>query len=195
MLKKTWNRLISIRSGDDLLVMVKILERVFNKWSSAIQPLSWWKNVVIAVPRIYVGFLLLSTQWRLKMGMPVNQLQEMLHENKMTSEWLTTVGPDLLFWLDKAEGLALGGFMVTGLNTRLTALSILWTMTERVFLSLVHPLTSSFMMTLLAIVAGYSLIIGSGKLGADYWIVRLFRQKRAKKQKNSNHTSNNENHH
>jgi uncharacterized membrane protein YphA (DoxX/SURF4 family) len=183
-MKKIWNRLLSLRTKNDFLQFVQDAENYGHRLSAALRPASWWKNTAMAIPRITIGIMLLSAQWRLKMGMPVNQLQELLHEHKMTSDWLTMVGPDLLFWLDKVEELALGGLMVSGLNTRLTALSILWTMSERVILSLVHPLASSYLMTVLAIVAGYSLILGSGKLGLDYWIVRFFRKKRSNNEKN-----------
>lgn len=180
-MKKIWNRLTSIRTKNDLLIFVQDLEAICKRLSSSIQPDSWWRNAAMTIPRVSIGIMLLSSQWRLKMGMPVNQLQEVLSEDKLSAEWITWIDPGVLLWIDRLESIALGGMIMTGFNTRLSALSILWTMSERVYLSLIHPLTSSFLMSALVVVATYSVIFGSGKFGADYWILKVFRKNRSAK--------------
>ncbi|MDX1591489.1 MAG: hypothetical protein R3283_05985 [Balneolaceae bacterium] len=177
-MKKKWNRHSFPRSKEDVVQFLQAAEKYAHRVSAALRPTSWWRNAGLALPRIMIGIMLISSQWRLKMGMPVNQLQEMVPEDKYIAEWLTWMDPNVLLWVDRIESLALGGMFVTGLNTRLTALSILWTVSERVYLSMIHPLTSSFLMTVLMLVAAFSLIFGSGKFGADYWIVTFFRKRR-----------------
>ncbi|SRR6056297_2368919 len=176
MLREIWNRLKSVKKRKDIVLLVEDIERVTIRLLGSLEIESNWKNAALSIPRITVGCLLLSDEWRLKMGMPVNELQEILSADFTNQTWFGWDSTVLLSWFDSLGALILGGMMITGFNTRLSALSILWIISEQTFQSMITPSVSIIWMSLLTLVAGYLLILGSGKYGFDYLIRKKFKK-------------------
>src|SRR6056297_1442808 len=178
MLKDTRKRLKSIRTREDIMLLVKDIAELVTRIFSSLEITSWWKNAALSVPRIIIGCLILSEEWRLKLGIPLNKVQEYLPIDILNQTWFGWKSVDLLSWFDTIGFITLGGMMITGFNTRLSALSILWTASERLLHSEITHSVSIIWMILLVLVAGYSLILGSGKFGLDYWIAKKMKKKR-----------------
>ncbi|PWN07381.1 hypothetical protein [Rhodohalobacter mucosus] len=159
------------------------LIRLVRKLFTPIKIESLWKNAAIAVPRVIIGLMILSGIWHIDMGLPPEVYHETLQQNFTSLEDIEWLDTGLLKWFDSLGLLTMGGMMLAGFNTRLTALSILWTLSEGLIVNGIIPFTSYTTFGVFVFVAGYSLILGSGKLGIDYWLLRRMRQKQSKKEK------------
>jgi len=76
--------------------------------------------------------------------------------------------------------------MITGFNTRLIALSLVWTAADGLFTSTTLGVWSVPLMPLFIVVCTYSVILGSGKIGIDYIIAKWFSKKKRQNNKKSN---------
>ncbi|HKL14727.1 MAG TPA: hypothetical protein VJ915_03785 [Balneolaceae bacterium] len=185
-LKKQWDRLKSIKSRKDLFIVIEEIEDLFKRLFSSVEIKSGWVNLLIAVPRVTFGVFLLFDVWRIKIGMPVNELATLMPDQFVMPDWLSWIDKTMLNRLERIEYWVEGGMMITGFNTRLIALSLVWTAADGLFTSTTLGVWSVPLMPLFIVVCTYSVILGSGKIGIDYIIAKWFSKK--KRQNNKNRT-------
>lgn len=97
--------------------------------------------------------------------------------------WPDWIDKNIILWIDIAEKIARGSVFILGFNTRLVAFAMIWTSLERWFNGLLAEAFIIPLYILFISVCLYSLVLGSGKLGIDYWISRNLGSKRKKKKK------------
>ncbi|MCG2590008.1 DoxX family protein [Rhodohalobacter sulfatireducens] len=169
-----------IRSKDQLISFIEKLERVGKAFFAPVEIKSIFINVLIAIPRIAFGVILISDVWRRKIGMPVNETSGYVTQLMEIPGWPDWIDKNMILWIDIVEKIGQGSVFIFGFNTRLVAFAMIWTSLERWFNefmieTLVLPLYILFIS-----VCFYSLILGSGKIGIDYWISRKLDSKRNK---------------
>src|SRR6056297_4153246 len=88
-LKKQWDRLKSIKSSKDLYIVIEEIEDLFKRLISSVEIKSGWLNLLIALPRVTFGVFLLFDVWRIKIGMPVNELAMLMPGQHVMHAWLS----------------------------------------------------------------------------------------------------------
>lgn len=176
--KQYWQKIKAIRSKKQVLDVFIKVEEFIKKLFSTVEFESWILNILMAVPRITIGYFLLFDFWRLKIGMPINELQSIDAHALAFFESFAVDYAKILPWLEKLGYWTQGGMLITGFNTRLLSLSLILTLLEHVFAQLyIMHLIPLFPVLLVLIIYSYSLVLGSGKLGIDFLISKKFSKK------------------
>jgi len=181
MFKRILFRLRQTWSKHELMSFIERIESIGKALFASVEIKSTPLNVLLAIPRIAFGFLLISNVWRQKIGMPVNETSGYATQLMEIPGWPDWIDKNMILWIDIAEKIGQGSVFIFGFNTRLVAFAMIWTSLEHWFNgfmieTLVLPLYILFIS-----VCFYSLILGSGIIGIDYWISRKLDSKRKKK--------------
>lgn len=181
MVKKILRQIKNIRSKEELLSMVEKLEKIGKALFASVEIKSRLINILMAFPRIAFGALLISDVWRRKIGMPVNETSGYASQLMEFSWWPDWIDQNMILWVDIAEKIAQGSVFIFGFNTRLVAFAMIWTSLERWFNGLLTEVFVVPLYILFISVCLYSLVLGSGKFGIDYWISRKLGSTKKKK--------------
>ena len=180
MLKKLINQLKRIRSKARFLALVRNLQSFVTALFDSVKIKSTYLNVLIAIPRIATGILLIFDAGRAKIGMPVNETSGYISELMETSFRPSWMDEKMTFWIDFLEKMGQGSVLILGFNTRIAAFAMLWSTAERWLNGLFTKSLATPLYILFIAVCLYSLILGSGKIGIDYWISRRIQSKKEK---------------
>jgi putative oxidoreductase len=146
----------------------------------------WYMNVLIAIPRVLGGLMLCFEFGSSKFGMPWSTTDELgLFE---VSSWFPedvskfgipfVLAPTLFAWLGAATEAIGGLFLAVGLGTRIWSILLSITMLTAIFFQKwpdameygsSWPLLPAIGFLWISI---YSIVLGSGKFGLDFWISR-----------------------
>ena len=148
------------------------MERIGKAFFASIEIKSVPINVLIAIPRIIFGALLISDLYRRKIGMPVNETSGYARQLMAIPGWPDWIDQDIILWIDIAEKIAQGSIFALGFNTRLAAFAMIWTSLDQWIKGLMSEPFFIPLYLLFLIACLYSLILGSGKFGIDFWISR-----------------------
>lgn len=143
-------------------------------------------DFVIAIPRIICGLLLAFDFGSSKFGMPWSSndltlfdIPNWFVEDVATFGGLFAIAPYFFAWIAAASETIGGLLLALGFKTRLAALSIMFTMLTAIFF---QKWDSGLWSMLPAMgflwVSLYSLVIGSGRFGIDYLIVKAVERRR-----------------
>ena len=157
--------------------------RSILKW--IIQPVDlkgWISNAMIAIPRIFGGLLLAIDFGGSKFGMPWTDKEQGLSLFEVAS-WFPedvakfgipfSLAPVFFAWMAAASEAIGGVFLALGLGTRFSAFLILCTMLVAIFFQKWGEGTWSMLPAMGFLwISIYSLVLGSGKIGIDHWLIR-----------------------
>ncbi|MGB0371634.1 MAG: DoxX family membrane protein [Opitutales bacterium] len=160
----------------------------------ALEPInidSWAANVGIAIPRILGGTSLCIEFGSSKFGMPWSTTEELglfqvaawFPEDVSKFAIPFSLAPTFFAWMAAATE-AIGGLLLAlGIGTRICSFFIAATMLTAIFMQKwpqameygsSWPLLPAAGFLWIAI---YSLVLGSGKIGLDFWIVNAIKEK------------------
>ncbi len=143
----------------------------------------WWQDALLAIPRIICGYLLATEFGAPKFGMPWSPVDNNLGffevafwfpEDVKSYGGIFAVFPAFFAWMG-AFAEAIGGLMLlVGFQTRVASFLIICTMLVAVFM---QQLPQGGLWNALAAMgflwqAIYTLLMGSGRFGADYLIAK-----------------------
>jgi putative oxidoreductase len=140
----------------------------------------WIAHFLIAVPRIIGGLILSLFYGSSKFGMPWTDPEKDLSLFQV-AEWFPgdvakfgapfSLAPGLFAWLAAASEAIGGLFLAAGFYTRIFSLLTMITMLVAIFYQKWGDGLWSMMPALGFLwVSMYTLVLGSGKFGVDYWI-------------------------
>lgn len=161
--------------------------KIFCILLKVFQPLkfeSWVSHVGIAIPRILAGLSLSFEFGASKFGLPWSTTEEMglfqvaawFPEDVAAFGFPFTLAPGALAWMAAATEAIGGLFLAFGLGTRIAGFFLAMTMLTAIFFQKLPDVLEygSSWPILPAVgflwVAIYSMVLGSGKIGVDYWI-------------------------
>lgn len=162
------------------------MKSLLKKWTKPIVIEKWYLNVLIAVPRILGGLLLCFEFGSSKFGMPWSTTEDMgLFQ---VASWFPedvakfgipfSIAPTVFAWLAAATETIGGLFLAFGLGTRIWSVLLACTMLTAIFLQKwpdameygsSWPLLPALGFLWIAL---YSIALGSGKYGIDYFLSR-----------------------
>ena len=149
---------------------------------------SWLANVWIAIPRILGGTSLCLEFGSPKFGMPWSTTEEMglfqvaswFPEDVSKFAIPFSLAPTFFAWMGAATEAIEGLILALGLGTRICSVFVAVTMLTAIFMEKwpqAMEYGSSWPLLPAAgflWIALYSILTGSGKIGADYWIAKKF---------------------
>jgi len=148
------------------------------------------QDVLIALPRILGGLLLTIDFGGSKFGMPWTDAEAGLHLFQVAAwfpEDVASFGapfswaPWFFAWMGAASEAIGGLFLVLGFQTRLSGFFLACTMLVAIFFQKWGGGTWGMLPAMSFLwIAIYAMVLGSGKLGLDYWILKLKRADFAK---------------
>lgn len=154
----------------------------FSKLTQPILLPSWWQDLLLASPRIICGYLLTSSFGADKFGMPWSPEDKNLGLFEIVFWFpgdvqsyggIFAVFPAFFAWMAGFSEAVGGLFMMIGFQTRLASSLVFLTMLGAIFLQQIHQ---GMWNTLPALgflwVSLYTLVLGSGKFGIDYFITK-----------------------
>lgn len=115
--------------------------------------------------------------------MPVNEMSGYTSQLMNIPGWPDWIDKNMILWVDFAEKIAQGSFFIFGFNTRLVSIAMILTSFESWFSGI---MTETFVLPLYILfisVCLCSLVLGSGKIGIDYWISRKLGSTKKKNKK------------
>jgi putative oxidoreductase len=155
---------------------------MFIKIITPINLAKWWQDALIAIPRIVCGYLLTTDFGAAKFGMPWSPADKNLGlfevafwfpEDVKAYGGIFASLPVFFAWIG-AFAEAVGGLMLlVGFQTRIAAFLIICTMLVAIFMQQINQGTWMMLPAMGFLwVAIYTLIMGSGRFGADYLIAK-----------------------
>ena len=147
----------------------------------------WSADVLLAVPRIFCGFVLTTMFGADKFGMPWTAKSQNLDFFEVAawfpqdvSEYggLFAMAPIFFAWMGAFSEAVGGLFLMLGLKTRIASFLIMCTMLVAIFFQKIDgPLWSMLPALGFLWVAIYNLVLGSGRFGLDYLIAKKLKSK------------------
>ncbi|MEQ9308602.1 MAG: hypothetical protein RLN90_04055 [Balneolaceae bacterium] len=180
-IKKYWLKIRTASSKEDVLHLVTEVETYMNVLFHKVQIESKMLNILMVIPRMLFGYFIFFDMGRQIIGLPVS---EMVMMDAGTIEIIRSFSPrivEFLPWLERMEYWVQGSFLISGFTTRLISFSLLWVVADNLISSpFLIPQNS---MTLIFFISTclYSLVLGSGKYGLDYALMKWFRNRKKKK--------------
>lgn len=162
------------------------MKALLKKWTKPVVFNQWYLNLVITIPRVLAGLMLCFEFGSSKFGMPWSTTEDMgLFQ---VASWFPedvakfgipfSIAPTIFAWLAAATETIGGLFLAFGLGTRIWSVLIACTMLTAIFLQKwpdameygsSWPLLPALGFLWIAL---YSMVLGSGKFGIDYFISR-----------------------
>lgn len=140
----------------------------------------WWQDLLLAIPRIICGYLLTASFGAEKFGLPWSPADKNLGFFEVAFWFPNDVAgyggifkqfPVFFAWMAGFSEAVGGLFLILGFQTRVASFLIFATMFGAIFLQQIHQ---GMWNTLPALgflwVSLYTLVLGSGRFGADYLI-------------------------
>ena len=142
----------------------------------------WWQDLLLAIPRIACGFLLTSNFGAAKFGLPWSPADNNLGLFEVAFWFPTDVAayggifkmfPAFFAWMG-AFSEAIGGlFLLFGLQTRIASFLIFCTMLVAICMQQIqNGLWNCLPAMGFLWVSLYTLVLGSGRFGLDYFIAK-----------------------
>lgn len=172
-----WKTARSIRSAEDILNILKKLEQLAHTLVRPIVFTSAFWNVFVALPRIVFGLFLLTIPFRNALGMSTAEFQFASPSDLVLPQWLSWVTQDTLYWLDRIEHFVQGGMFIIGFNSRLLSAALLWIVLEQFITHTLHSSFSMILCLLFIFTCTYTIWIGSGKYGIDFFLSEKYAAK------------------
>ncbi len=155
---------------------------MLKKLNKPINLPTWWQDALVAIPRILCGYLLAAEFGAAKFGMPWSPADNNLGffevafwfpEDVKNYGGIFAMFPAFFAWMG-AFAEAVGGLMlILGFQTRIASFLIVCTMLVAIFM---QQLPNGMWNALPAMgflwQALYTMIMGSGRFGADYLIAK-----------------------
>jgi len=142
----------------------------------------WWQDLIITIPRIIYGYLLAFEFGAPKFGMPWTEADKNLGlfevvfwfpEDVKAYGGIFAMFPSFFAWMGAFSEAVGGLFLVLGLQTRIFSFLIVCTMSVAVFIQQWNNGLWSMLSGMGFLwVAVYTMIIGSGRFGLDYFITK-----------------------
>ena len=147
----------------------------------------WISNILIAIPRIIGGLLLTIDFGASKFGMPWTDSEKNLSLFQVAS-WFPedvakfgipfSIAPVFFAWMAAASEAIGGLFLVLGLKTRVAAFLIGCTMLVAIFFQKSGEGIWNMLPAMGFLwISIYSIVLGSGKIGLDYFLSKKFFKK------------------
>lgn len=143
---------------------------------------TWWLDLLLTIPRIVCGYLLTASFGADKFGMPWSNPDKNLGLFEIAFWFpsdvanygsIFTLFPVFFAWMAGFSEAVGGLCLLFGFQTRIASFLILVTMLGAIFL---QQLSEGMWNVLPALgflwVALYSLVLGSGRFGIDFWIAK-----------------------
>ena len=157
---------------------MKILEKI----TKPILLSHWSQDLLLAIPRLVCGYLLTSDFGAAKFGLPWSPPENGLGFFEVAFWFpqdvahyggIFAVAPALFAWMGAFSEAVGGLFLLLGFQTRLFSFLILCTMLVAIFAQQIQNGLWNCLPALGFLwVSLYSLILGSGRIGVDYWITK-----------------------
>ncbi len=163
-----------------------MLKKTFIRLMTPVSLPNWISEIMIAIPRILAGLLLSIDFGSSKFGMPWTDPEKGLSLFEVAS-WFPedvakfgipfSLAPTFFAWMGAASE-AIGGLLLAlGFQTRLTGFLISCTMLTAIFFQKWGEGTWGMLPAMGFLWLGiYSMVLGSGKIGLDYWIIKPFKK-------------------
>ena len=142
----------------------------------------WWQDALLALPRILCGWWLTTDFGASKFGLPWSPPENNLGlfevafwfpEDVASYGGIFELFPVFFAWMGAFSEAVGGLFLLLGLQTRLWSLLIICTMLVAVFMQQFSQGLWNMLPALgILWVALYSLVLGSGRFGLDYLIIK-----------------------
>jgi len=164
------------------LKLYKLILKISKKILAPFPIPGWFANFILAVPRIVSGLILSIDFGSSKFGMPWTDPEKELSLFEVSAWFPQDVAkfgipfswaPWLFAWIAAASE-AIGGLLLAiGFKTRVMAFLIICTMLVAIFFQKWGQGSWSMLPAMGFLWVGiYSLVLGSGKFGLDYWIAK-----------------------
>ncbi len=158
------------------------MKTVFIKLITPIVQISWISDALFAIPRILCGLVLTIDFGSSKFGMPWTPNDKNLSLFEV-AEWFSkdiaeyggvfALAPIFFAWMGAASEAIGGVFLALGLKTRIASFFILCTMLVAVFFQKWDQGVWGMLPAMGFLwVSIYNLILGSGRFGIDYLIIK-----------------------
>lgn len=164
-----------------------MVKRLFLNLMSSSKMNNWAADIAIALPRIICGLLLAINFGSSKFGMPWTDSEQGLALFEVAGWFPEDVAqfgapfswaPVFFAWMGAASEAIGGVFLALGLQTRISAFLLSCTMLTAIFFQKWGGGTWGMLPAMGFLwVSVYSLVLGSGRVGLDYWLVSTFKPK------------------
>ncbi len=142
----------------------------------------WWQDLILAFPRIVCGYLLTADFGAAKFGLPWSPPENGLGFFEVAFWFpqdvahyggIFAVAPAFFAWMGAFSEAVGGLFLLFGFQTRLFSLLIFCTMLVAIFAQQIQDGLWNCLPALGFLwVCLFTLILGSGQFGVDYWIAK-----------------------
>lgn len=164
-----------------------MISKLFSRLMAPVTFSTWAADVAIAIPRILCGLLLTIDFGASKFGMPWTPADRELALFEVV-DWFPedvaqfgvpfSLAPVLFAWLGAASEAIGGLFLALGFQTRIAAFFIAGTMLTAIFFQKWGEGTWGMLPAMGFLwVSVYAMVLGSGRIGLDHWVLRFFKRK------------------
>ena len=146
---------------------------------------SWWQDLMLLMPRLVCGYLLTSNFGASKFGLPWSPADKNLGFFEVVFWFPQDVSayggifkmfPVFFAWMGAFSEAVGGIFLILGLQTRIFSFLILCTMLVAIFIQQIGNGAWNMLPAAgFAWVSLYTMIMGSGRFGIDYFISKKFK--------------------
>lgn len=157
---------------------MRLLQRII---SPILMPF-WWQEVVVALPRIFCGFLLASNFGAAKFGLPWSPPENNLGLFEVAFWFpkdvagyggIFAIAPAFFAWMGAFSEAVGGILLLIGFQTRIASFLIICTMLVAMFAQQINNGLWNMLPAMGFLwVAVFTLILGSGRFGIDYLITK-----------------------
>lgn len=142
----------------------------------------WWQDLILAFPRIVCGYLLTADFGAAKFGLPWSPPENGLGFFEVAFWFpqdvahyggIFAVAPAFFAWMGAFSEAVGGLFLLFGFQTRIFSLLIFCTMLVAIFAQQIQDGLWNCLPALGFLwVSLFTLLLGSGRFGVDYWIAK-----------------------
>ncbi len=142
----------------------------------------WWQDLILAFPRIVCGYLLTADFGAAKFGLPWSPSENGLGLFEVAFWFpqdvahyggIFAVAPAFFAWMGAFSEAVGGLFLLFGFQTRIFSLLIFCTMLVAIFAQQIQDGLWNCLPALGFLwVSLFTLLLGSGRFGVDYWIAK-----------------------